>query len=246
MQIPRVFHQIWLGVQPLPEAHAAYQRTWLAHHPGWELKLWTEDNLPATLRRPEPLDRLRHPVERSAMLRHELLWLHGGVYLDTDFECLRSIEPLIGDAAFFTGCKKPGIPQDGLYGSVAGHPILDLTLDRLIAVEFYEAWKPKRRQFAEAIDEYRDEVLFLEPATLYANEGEMDRAYAVHHDARGWKDANTILRRLREVKAKEQKWRSRYERAVDELAELRARHEHAEAELDRLRHEGVGTGLTRE
>jgi Glycosyltransferase sugar-binding region containing DXD motif len=239
MLIPRIFHQIWLGLNPFPEAHARYQETWLAHHPGWELRMWTEDNLPQNLRRSEALERLRHPVERSAILRYELVWRFGGVYLDTDFECRHSIEPLIREATFFVGCwPKAGAPHDALFGSVARHPILDSALDQLVAVDFYESWKPKRKQFEAAIDTRRDAVLFVEPALLHGKATESDGAYAVHHDARGWKDANVLLQGLRRVKAKERRWRERYEDAAEQLTHLRARCEHAESELKKLRQDG--------
>ena len=68
MLIPRVFHQVWLGLDPLPEAHARYQETWLEHHPGWELRVWTDENLPPDLERKEVYERLRQPAERSDML----------------------------------------------------------------------------------------------------------------------------------------------------------------------------------
>ena len=55
-------------------------------------------SLPGDLRRPEAAERLRAPAERSDILRLELLWREGGVYVDTDFECLRSIEPLLDGA----------------------------------------------------------------------------------------------------------------------------------------------------
>ena len=74
MLIPRVFHQIWLGPKPLPEAFARYQRTWVDCHPSWEFRLWTEENLPEDLRRPEVYERLRVPAERADLLRLELLW----------------------------------------------------------------------------------------------------------------------------------------------------------------------------
>ncbi|HZQ64003.1 MAG TPA: glycosyltransferase, partial [Gaiellaceae bacterium] len=106
MPIPTVFHQIWLGPDPLPAEYAAYQQTWLEHHPGWTLRFWTEDNLPLPLRRPEAAERLRVPAERANILRLELLWRFGGVYLDTDFECLRSIEPLIEGAELFISLAK--------------------------------------------------------------------------------------------------------------------------------------------
>ena len=50
MRIPRIFHQIWVGPDPLPDEFAAYGQTWLDHHPGWELKLWTDENFPRASR----------------------------------------------------------------------------------------------------------------------------------------------------------------------------------------------------
>ena len=95
LRIPRVFHQIWVGPEPLPEEFVAYQRTWLTYNPGWKLQLWTEENLPPDLERREVYEKLRVPAERADILRVELLWRFGGVYIDTDFECLRPIEGLL-------------------------------------------------------------------------------------------------------------------------------------------------------
>src|SRR2546429_5904594 len=125
MVIPRVFHQIWLGPNPLPEEYQRYQQTWLDCHPGWELRMWTEENLPEGLRRPEAYEKLRAPAERANILRLELLWRFGGVYVDTDFECLRSIEPLIGDAELFITLAKPGRVNNALMGSVPAHSVID-------------------------------------------------------------------------------------------------------------------------
>ena len=46
MKIPRIFHQIWLGRQPMPIEFLEWQKTWTSLNPSWTLKLWTEDNLP--------------------------------------------------------------------------------------------------------------------------------------------------------------------------------------------------------
>ena len=46
MRIPRIFHQIWVGPDPFPAEFARYRQTWLDHHPGWELKFWTEETFP--------------------------------------------------------------------------------------------------------------------------------------------------------------------------------------------------------
>ncbi len=76
--IPRVIHQIWLGGKPLPREYEGYQRTWTKHNPGWELRPWTENDLPGDLRRPEAAERLRAPAERADILRLEILWREAG------------------------------------------------------------------------------------------------------------------------------------------------------------------------
>jgi mannosyltransferase OCH1-like enzyme len=194
MRIPRVFHQIWLGADPFPEEYAAYQRTWLRQHPNWELRLWTEDNLPERLRRPEAADRLRVPAERADILRLELIWRVGGVYVDADVECLRSIESLIEDADFFTALTGSGIVDFYLFGAVAGHPILEGGLDQIRPQTSYGFRKTKTgpRFLNTLIADHRDEILLLKPQTL--------KAHAIHHQHRTYLDSEAL--RLDLLKAK--------------------------------------------
>jgi mannosyltransferase OCH1-like enzyme len=230
--IPRVFHQIWVGPQPFPAELARYQQTWLNHHPGWELRLWTEESLPHDLDHPEGLERLRQPNERSNFLRYELLWRFGGVYLDTDFECLRSIEPLIAETKLFVGCSKPGRPHDALLGSVARHPALNSVVDTLVARQFYgQKGQGSRVQLRSVLDDHRDEVLFLEPTILFPTKHQMHDAYAVHHHLQSWKTSNAEIKRARRSA---RRWRDRYREAAGDAEGWRVRYEEAQAELDRL------------
>ena len=59
--IPRIIHRIWVGPEELPAEFAAFGEQWADMHPGWEHRLWTEDNLPGDVRRSEVLDRNRIP-----------------------------------------------------------------------------------------------------------------------------------------------------------------------------------------
>ena len=65
--IPRLFHQIWLGPDPFPAEYVEYQRSWTRHHPGWELRLWTEADLPDDLERTESYEVLRQPAELDTL-----------------------------------------------------------------------------------------------------------------------------------------------------------------------------------
>ena len=230
MLIPRVFHQIWVGPDPLPEEYRTYQRTWLEHHPGWELRLWTEENLPEGLRRPEVYERLRAPAERANILRLELLWRDGGVYMDTDFECRRSIEPLIEDAELFITLAKAGRVNNALMGAVTGHPILDEALDKMRPVEFFGHDKAATgTRFLDGLLLDRPGVTPLDAELFYpSTEEQRQRAYAVHHKARSWKNAELLRIDL-----------ERAEREIATQKEIAARrklrYQQAEAELDQFR-----------
>ena len=106
--IPRVFHQIWVGPDPVLSGFDEWRESWARNHPGWELRLWTDDNLPAGLRNPVVYERERHPVERADILRLELVYRFGGVYLDADLECRKPIDSLIKGLDFFGMYIKPG------------------------------------------------------------------------------------------------------------------------------------------
>jgi hypothetical protein len=229
VRIPRIFHQIWVGPDPFPDAYARYQRTWLEHHPGWELRFWTEENLPGDLRRPEAAERLRAPAERANILRLELLWREGGVYTDTDFECLRSIEPLIGDAELFISLAKPGRVNNAVMGSVPRHPALDEALDRIRPREFFGHDKAATgTRFLDTLLLDRPGVRLIAPEHFYPQTPDARReAYAIHDMARSWKDPELLRidveraeRRLEEAREDVRKWRSRYEQSKAELAEL--------------------------
>jgi mannosyltransferase OCH1-like enzyme len=234
--IPRVFHQIWLGPDPLPPEFSRYRETWKEHHPGWEHRLWTEESLPRELRRPEARDRLRHPAERSDILRLELLWRHGGVYLDVDLECLRPIEPLLGGLDFFCAYLKADQVNNAILGAVAGHPILDRALDEVRPREYYGFDKAAAGPVFvnELLAAYPDVALF-EPELFYPNTPQQrETAYAVHHQARSWKDAEGF--RIAALLAEE-----RLEQAQQQIARLERDLERARARTAKLE-EGRRTG----
>ncbi len=264
--IPKVFHQIWLGPDPLPAEFEPYQQSWQRHHPGWELRLWGEDNLPSELRRPEALDRERQPVERADILRLELIWRFGGVYLDTDFECLKPIDELLEGVDFFTGLmkaagpSKPARVNNAIFGAVAGHPLLDRALDELRPHELGARYDKhlSGAMFFNALVLDDPGVTILPREHFYpATEAERGDAFAIHHAARLWHDvdglrrivlrAETRLEKTTQRLEKERRLRERDQRRHEEEkqkleAEKRALEEQL-AELRELR-ERRGRGLT--
>lgn len=228
--VPRVVHRIWLGPNPLPDEFAAYGESWARLNPGWEVKLWTEDDVPSDLRRPEARERLRVPAERSDILRLEVLWRHGGVYVDTDFECVRPLEELVGGLDFFCAYLKPGQVNNAFIGATPGHPILDRALDALRPSEWHGYDKAAAGpEFVDTLLRGDRDVAIFAPELVYPNTPEQrEAAYAIHHQARSWKDEEGF--KVAALVAEE-----RLESALRELHEERRAHERTKAELAKVR-----------
>ncbi len=130
LKIPKIIHQIWLG-SPLPESFVALQQSWVEHHMGrdWKYKLWTdEDVAQMILYNQEFYDASDNYGVKSDILRWEILYMYGGVYVDMDYECLRALDDFHYTYDFYTALQ----PLDtwfvqlgaALFGSKPGHPIL--------------------------------------------------------------------------------------------------------------------------
>ncbi len=138
-RIPKIIHQIWLG-SPFPEKYRRIQKTWTDRHLDWEYKLWTDKDVAAFgLRNQALYDRAVNWGQKSDIFRYEILDRFGGLYIDTDFECVQPFDILHALFDFYTGIMwdKPNGPGDkpiianGLIGSVPGHPILKLCIEKL-------------------------------------------------------------------------------------------------------------------
>ncbi|MEX0849092.1 MAG: glycosyltransferase [Candidatus Dependentiae bacterium] len=77
--------------------------------------------------------RAKNYGEKSDIARYEILYNIGGLYVDTDFECLRSFDELHHCCDFYTGVNhdKPFYLYNGLIASVSGCPILKEAIDGL-------------------------------------------------------------------------------------------------------------------
>jgi hypothetical protein len=186
--IPRIIHRVWLGSEPMPDDFRRYGETWREHHPDWEMRLWTDGNLPE-LSCQEAFSRSRHHLERSEVLRYELLRQFGGVYVDTDLECLRSIEPLIEGITAFGAWERPRRVGTCVLGSVPHHPAFERVVEEVSRTAGRgDQGKSTGPTFLTPILTAFPDVTIVEKATFHpvkrdgAAEPSPD-AYAIHHAA---------------------------------------------------------------
>jgi len=128
MMIPKIIHQIWIGNKPMP---TKWMDSWVKKNPNFKHVIWDENKIKKMgLKNKKLYDRYITdgcPWGASDVVRAEILYKFGGVYLDADTECLESLE----DAPFmerdFFAVYSPNLPDrvaNGIMGITPKHPMM--------------------------------------------------------------------------------------------------------------------------
>ena len=118
--IPKVIHYCWFGRNPLPPSARKCIESWKKYLPDYEIKEWNEDNF----------DLDKYPYVREAydnrkfafvtdVVRLYALYNEGGIYMDTDVEVLKSLDPFLHHVAFSGFENDTNIPT-GIMASEKG------------------------------------------------------------------------------------------------------------------------------
>ena len=125
MSIPKVIHYCWFGRGEMPRLAEKCIKSWKEKCPDYEIICWNEDNFDLTQN-----EYMRQAYEArkfafvSDFVRLKVIYDHGGIYLDTDVELLKSLDPLLQNKAYM-GFDEKGIVATGLgFGAEKGNPIL--------------------------------------------------------------------------------------------------------------------------
>ncbi len=236
--IPKVIHRVWLGTDPMPDEFEHYGETWRRHHPDWEMQLWTDSHMPE-LRFPDALDRCRNHGERSDILRSEVLLRYGGLYVDTDVECQKPLEPLIDDIDAFAAWVRPGRIGSAVLGAVPGHPAIEKLLTEMQArvgkgsqIEATVGLLTDVLSAAPDVEVFDSETFYpYHPYHNPANGREFPDAYAIHHWGLTWKTKDDLRDRVRGL-------REKLEAAEAENRRLRRRERKATRKLRKTRRRG--------
>lgn len=121
--IPQRIHRVWLGSGEVPLESERFAATLSEHHPGWEMTLWTDADLHALGIGDGDRGRAGTAVGLSHLVRYEVLRRFGGVYVDADVECLRSLAPLLRGVEAFAALDGPGVVGTAVLGSIPGHRV---------------------------------------------------------------------------------------------------------------------------
>ena len=106
--IPHIIHYCWFGKGEMPQLAKECIASWHKHMPNWEYRLWNEENFYVSC---TPYTKEAYEASKYAFVsdyvRLKALHDEGGLYLDTDVEVFKSLEPLLEWKSFagFEGSK---------------------------------------------------------------------------------------------------------------------------------------------
>jgi hypothetical protein len=133
--IPRIIHYVWCGPRRMPEAHQRFVDGWKRLHPDWQFMEWNDETIDFSDRWLAQAYVVRRFNVVSDYVRVAALLAHGGVYLDTDVELLKPLDPLVAEPAFL-GIQtdrqdEPDWLNGAVIGAPAGHMLMAALLDAL-------------------------------------------------------------------------------------------------------------------
>ena len=130
--IPKIIHQIWLGDQS--KRPSEMMETWKEKNPTWEYRFWSEENLPE-LRNQKQFDAMVELAGKADILRYELLYDHGGFFIDADSICVNSLDDFFIDNKAFCCWEnekiRQGLMSNGYLATEKNNPIVKKMIDHI-------------------------------------------------------------------------------------------------------------------
>ena len=211
--IPKVIHYCWFGDNEIPEKEQKCINSWKVFCPDYKIIEWNEKNYDI-----EKNIYIKQAAEAkkwafvSDYVRLDVIYQFGGIYLDTDVEVIRSLDPLLKHNAF-AGMENVigeefSIATGLGFGATKGNPIIYAWRKEYDTLTFYhhdgtedllttparttEYMKLLGFQQKNVLQEINGMVIY--PTEYFSpkqyDTGKIiitDNTYSIHHYAESWK-----------------------------------------------------------
>jgi mannosyltransferase OCH1-like enzyme len=128
--IPKKIHYSWFSGEPIPDKNRHWMESWSKHNPDYEIIEWNSRNY----------DLSKHPYMKAAYqtkswgfiadyARLDIVYEHGGIYLDVDVEVVKSFDELLYNNAFVGFYNTEMVNFGSGFGSRPGFPLLKAIRD---------------------------------------------------------------------------------------------------------------------
>lgn len=131
--IPKIIHQLWIGPNPAPTNHMA---TWRDKNPEFTYMFWNEEIISKNNHIFTCMNRVVEMEEingKADILRWEILYEHGGVFLDADSICIEPLDDILMTTKCFAGWEqeqvRQGLIATGTMGFPPKHPLVKRAIE---------------------------------------------------------------------------------------------------------------------
>ena len=175
-------------------------------NPSYEVKIWTERNL----RLDAPFVQRAYENKMWAFvsdyLRFQILYEEGGIYLDTDMQVLKPLDPLLDDAGFSGLNRNNDCIYCGIMGAQRKLPLMKAIVEEYDALSEQD-FPTSPRMYTRVFKRTQPQGVRIYPASYFypVDEGEipsepaLKEAYATHHWAESWRSFVPLRRILRRI-----------------------------------------------
>lgn len=128
--IPKIIHYCWFGNSAKPKKVLQMIASWEKHCPEYKIREWNESNFNIHLNRyVEEAYQQKKWAFVSDVARLWALKHYGGIYMDTDVEVVRSLNPLLNTTGFL-GFEGTQWIATSIMGAIPMHPIVKYFLEQ--------------------------------------------------------------------------------------------------------------------
>mgnify|MGYP000623865483 CR=1 FL=1 len=210
--IPMKIHQSWKTKQ-VPEHWRDYQLSWIANHPHYEYKLWTDEENRAFLEKNYPwfldtYDSYPENITKADSMRPFYLYHFGGIYADLDYESYQNLDNFLeyqhqlGNNVVLATQMVGDRASNYLMMSEAGHPFWLKVIEHMqenSERKWYQTrmmylWKSAGPNAINTIYQSQDwnDVELLDNANFNPFTPSNDTImYGKHHESQSWGDSNS-------------------------------------------------------
>lgn len=139
-KIPKKIHYCWFGGKPISPELQSYMKTWRYYCPDYEIIRWDESNYDVT--KNEYMWQAYEAKKWGFVpdyARLDIIYEHGGIYLDTDVEVIQSLDDLLNDE-MFCGFEQSGCINFGNgFGAVKDNVLIRELREAYNQVQFLKS-----------------------------------------------------------------------------------------------------------
>ncbi len=128
--IPKIIHYCWIGGDPLPKSAKKCIASWKKYCPDYEIIEWNENNYDFTKNQymKEALEAKKWGFVPD-YARLDIIYQHGGIYLDTDVEIIKSFDPLLSNKGFAGFESEENVNFGQGFGAEPGNEVIKELMD---------------------------------------------------------------------------------------------------------------------